>query len=500
MNPFTRERGDLLWWDNQVPHSCSVRSRQKFFWIVMTQRVKIFYYNKMENELKGCHNKTNWENFVWMQDSWMLLKLDSASWRKTPQNSHNSQMQWPVVSTLFQEKNQHHNQEDGSRETPKLAPYWKLQPVICTLNMELRSELCLWAETTHTPGSEFLMDQTNLWWTWTTMNRNSRRSARRICVQTECKIFCMPIEGKSITTKKRTCWLFTENRSHWKKELDRYWTREIFFLRVWSIEESNLSSWSFTTSASRRRRSASFLENEGKSAESIATIDSLVWRTMEIMFGSRRRSKKEIPVLYWWFRNSCLFPSSSRTFRTQSFDPSLQDNVVIPSNFFQHIYHIGCAFNLHSIINSGLIPGGQNSSKRQTVFFLLVDPRDKSHKDPEKIYLNVPRHTQYLHNAWKRHQDAVYWVDINLAVKKGLTFYQTRSNAIILHETFPAYCIPKVVRMETGEVFYEKVYMSPRPPPKISLKHEWKREWGSDHAQRAEAGQLSGSFQSNQHF
>ena len=57
-------------------------------------------------------------------------------------------------------------------------------------------------------------------------------------------------------------------------------------------------------------------------------------------------------------------------------DLLLQDNVVIPSNFFQHIYHVGCAFNLHSIINSGLIPGGQNSSKRQTVFFLLVDPMD----------------------------------------------------------------------------------------------------------------------------
>ena len=179
-------------------------------------------------------------------------------------------------------------------------------------------------------------------------------------------------------------------------------------------------------------------------------------------------------------------------------DPSLQDNVVNPSNFFQHIYHIGCAFNLHSIINSGLIPGGQNSSKRQTVFFLPIDPRDKSHKDPDEIDLNVPRHAQYLHNAWKRHQDAVYWVDIDLAIRKGLTFYQTRSNAIILQETLPAYCIPKVVWMKTGEVLYEKVYMSPRPPPKISLKHEWKRELGSEHAQRAAVGQLSRSFQSNQ--
>ena len=58
-------------------------------------------------------------------------------------------------------------------------------------------------------------------------------------------------------------------------------------------------------------------------------------------------------------------------------DPLLQDNVVNQRGFFQHIYHIGCAFNLHSIINNGLIPGGQNSSKRQTVFFLPIDPRDK---------------------------------------------------------------------------------------------------------------------------
>ena len=137
-------------------------------------------------------------------------------------------------------------------------------------------------------------------------------------------------------------------------------------------------------------------------------------------------------------------------------DPSLQENVVIQSEFFHYIYHIGCAFNLHSIINNGLIPGGQNSSKRQTVFFLPIDPRDKEHQDPEKIDLSVPRRAQYLHNAWKRHQDAVYWVDINLAIRKGLTFYQTRSNAIILQGTLPAYCIPEVVRLKTGEVLYEK--------------------------------------------
>ena len=176
--------------------------------------------------------------------------------------------------------------------------------------------------------------------------------------------------------------------------------------------------------------------------------------------------------------------------RRNLIDPSFQDNVVIPSKFFQYIYHIGCAFNLHSIINSGLILEGHNSSKRQTVFFLLVDPMDKSHKDPDEINLNVPRRAQYLHNAWKRHQDAVYWVDINLASEKGLTFYQTQSNAIILRETLPACCIPKVVRLKTGEVLYDKEYMSPRPPPQISLKHEWKRELGPKIARQPE-GELA---------
>ena len=80
----------------------------------------------------------------------------------------------------------------------------------------------------------------------------------------------------------------------------------------------------------------------------------------------------------------------------------------------------------------------------------------------------------------RKHQDAVFWVDIDLAIRKGLTFYQTRSNAIILQGTLPACCIPKVVRLKTGEVLYEKSYMSPRPPPKISLRHDHDWTKGND--------------------
>ena len=79
--------------------------------------------------------------------------------------------------------------------------------------------------------------------------------------------------------------------------------------------------------------------------------------------------------------------------------PSLQDNVVIQRGFFPHIYHIGCAFNLHSIINNGLILGGQNSSKRQTVFFfLLIDPRDEG-----QILKRLTRMYHVVHNTCITH-------------------------------------------------------------------------------------------------
>ena len=99
-------------------------------------------------------------------------------------------------------------------------------------------------------------------------------------------------------------------------------------------------------------------------------------------------------------------------------DPSLQDNVLIPNNFFEYIYHIGCAVNLHSITNSGLIAGGQNSSRNtQKVFFTAVNPRHKNHQDPKELDLTKPRLASYK-KEWKVHQDTVYWVDIQLAQGK----------------------------------------------------------------------------------
>ena len=221
------------------------------------------------------------------------------------------------------------------------------------------------------------------------------------------------------------------------------------------------------------------LENQRQSSETFLVLSSLVWRQVEEKHGNKRITKEKISVLFWLLKNNSVPPISSRSFRTQSYWSFL----------FKYIYHFGCALNLHSIINSRLIPGRQIFSNRQTVFFLLVDP--------ETIDLGAPCLAQYMHKSWKKHQNTVYWVDINLALKKRLKFYQTRSIAIILHKTLPAHCIRKVVRMETGEVIFKKVYMSPRPPPKVSLKHDWMKELGSEVAQRPD-GEVVQQFKSSQ--
>ena len=167
-------------------------------------------------------------------------------------------------------------------------------------------------------------------------------------------------------------------------------------------------------------------------------------------------------------------------------DLTLQDNVLIGPAIFPYIHQ--CTFNLHSIVSNGLIPEGQNLSRRQSVSFLPVDPRKEDHKDPEYIDYSAPRLARYLQNAWKRHQDTVFWVDINLGIREGLTFYQTRSNAIILQGTLPDHCIVRAERLRNGEKMYERQYLSPRPPPKISSKHDLNWIKGKDQGSTVEHG------------
>ena len=200
--------------------------------------------------------------------------------------------------------------------------------------------------------------------------------------------------------KHSFCQFIHKNCTYWRENLDWCWTRKTFVLRLSSVEEIGpSSSWSSTW---RRRWSYWILENKRLSSGSFCVLSLVVWGKVEEQHGRRRRKQEKISVLYWFFRSNSVPPSSPRSFRTQSHWSFITRQCRDLDGFFQYIYHVGCAINLHSIINSGLIPEGQNLSNKQT-FFLPVEPMDKEHKDPDTIDLSVPRRAQYLHKAWKRH-------------------------------------------------------------------------------------------------
>ena len=83
-----------------------------------------------------------------------------------------------------------------------------------------------------------------------------------------------------------------------------------------------------------------------------------------------------------------------------------------------------------------------------------------------------------------------------LCIGSTSNFIWRKDWSSIRHDRTPSFfmkrsqlSVPKVVRMEIGEVTYEKVYVSPRPSPKISLKHDWMKELVSEVARQAESAQ-----------
>ena len=181
-----------------------------------------------------------------------------------------------------------------------------------------------------------------------------------------------------------------------------------------------------------------------QSSETFLVLSSLVWRKVEESMARGGGNKKR----YQYCTDSSRVILYLRAFQSHSgrslIDPTLQDNVISCRMCNQFTFHH--QFGIDTV---------RSKFKQQTHCLL---PACRSHEQE-------PQGSWYDQLEWRNIRIRCIGFDINLALKKRLKFYHTRSNAIIFHETLPTYCIPKVVRMETGEVIYEKVYASPRPLP-----------------------------------
>ena len=74
---------------------------------------------------------------------------------------------------------------------------------------------------------------------------------------------------------------------------------------------------------------------------------------------------------------------------------------------------------------------------------------------------------------WRRAHHAAYWFDLKIAQDKGLVFWQTISNAMLLQEFKPGACMVKAVRKNTddteAEILYQWRAHELREAPRIVL-------------------------------
>ena len=133
-------------------------------------------------------------------------------------------------------------------------------------------------------------------------------------------------------------------------------------------------------------------------------------------------------------------------------DPT-QDNVLLPNDFAEHIYHVGSSHGLHSIMQSGLILGWKNVMKgRHAVFFTAVNAMFVDQHKEVEYDVTKPRIAVYKNN-WKLHRNTVYWCNLcrqhiclapHFLLHSGCTDLFLLAVRVYSHTLTPCSCIAQV--------------------------------------------------------
>ena len=225
----------------------------------------------------------------------------------------------------------------------------------------------LWAETIVTPGLEFLMDQIILWSIQTTTTEIPEDLPEEQALQLKVEDFACRSKAKAKPQRRES----TSSSTRTILTGERTWT---------DIEpqECSLSDYSVSNNWFIFFVMVEYLEKmmERLNSGEFKIIFRIIlcsqhwsdekWKSSMARGGGNKKRYQYCTdasgeILYL----RALRADSGRSL----IDPTLQDNVILLDGFFQYIYHVGCAINFRSIINSGLILGGHNLSNRQTVFF-----------------------------------------------------------------------------------------------------------------------------------
>ena len=233
--------------------------------------------------------------FLLMQYSWQRLMSDSTSWPKTLKNSHNLQIQWPVVSTHCQETKIPLNRKVGFKETPKNGPLLEFTTSYLQGNygVEIRIESVnkdnshSWVRTSH-GLNKLVTDLSN-----NKENDNTEQETSEMQFEeyafglnesdfaSRSKAKAKPRRRTSACSSTRTVpiceriWIDIEPVTQWNIAYPvNNWV--LFFVMVIYLEKmmEQLNSG-----------------EKGKSSEQIWALSTLVWRYVEEQDGRRRRQQ-----------------------------------------------------------------------------------------------------------------------------------------------------------------------------------------------------------------
>ena len=270
-----------------------------------------------------------------------------------------------------------------------------------------------------------------------------------------------------------------QSRVHWRdnhptkwKSIDWYWTIKTRSRVVQSFEESHQSSSTQSEVTSGRRWSNSILQNKVPLTRPSSSNTKLVRWSMVSLFGCRRRTQTKISVLLWLLGINHLSPCSSRTFWGQSYWSYITGWCV---DWTWNIsLHLPCGKQFQSFFDyQQWIDTWRSKFEQKTICVLLAHWSKKRRPQRSRVYrllcttsctilakcMEETSRYGILDRNWSWNQRR-----IEVLSNKIERNYPSRNT--------PANCIVKAERLKNGEKLYERQYLSPRPPPKISLKHD----------------------------
>ena len=262
------------------------------------------------------------------------------------------------MSTLRQETKVHLNQKVGSEGTRKLDPYWKLLQGKYGVEISIESlnkdNSHSWVRISH--GLNKLV---------TNLNNKDQDDNEQETSEIQFKEYALKLDAKDFACRSKA------KAKPQRRDSASSSTRTIpIGERTWTDvepQEYSLTDYSVSKKLNHLLRRGSLPRDNDGAIEFWRIGDHLQdhfkfchhwtdekWKSS--MAGGGGHKKR-----FQYCADSSGTILYLRAFQGHSgrnlIDPSLQDNVIIPDGFFKYIYHVGCAINLHSIINSGLILG-----------------------------------------------------------------------------------------------------------------------------------------------